>query len=303
MANHAICGDTPIADLARDTIRRQRKKLRQNERALHDGQADEAVHEMRIAIRKLRTSLQVFEEMSNFDQRQVHRLRGKLRRPGQMLGAVRDLDVLLARVHDDEAINAHGDAVMLHAALVRRRGRAWKRLMRELQGKRMRSVMAQLKRFPNGYWSQKGNPAANSHERLRAHDAIGSIIWRRYEEIRTFIEEVTPTATAPQLHQVRIACKHLRYVLEIFDQSSDPQWQPLLDMLKEAQSSLGSLQDHINALATFTSVRDKRPNNTAVTVAVQSTEHSIQSADFAALWSRLTSPDFRQRLAAYIAAL
>lgn len=302
MATHAICGDTPIADLARDTIRRQRKKLRQNERALHDGQASEAVHEMRIAIRKLRTILQIFEEISVFDHRQVHHLRGTLRRPGQMLGAVRDLDVLLTRVDDDEAINAHGDAVMLHAALVRRRAKAWKRLTRDLQSKHMRHVMAQLKRFPTGYWNKKAT-TSHSHEHLRAHDAIGSIIWRRYEEIRTDIEEVTPGATAPQLHQVRIACKHLRYMLEIFDQADDPQWQPLLDTLKEAQSSLGSLQDHINALATFTSVRDKRPNNTAVTVAVQSTEHSIQSADFAALWSRLTSPDFRQRLAAYIAAL
>ncbi len=303
MATHAICGDTSIADLARDTIRRQRKRLRQNERALHDGQADEAVHEMRIAIRKLRTTLQVFEEMRLFDQRTVHRLRGTLRRPGQMLGAVRDLDVLLARVDDDEAINAHGDAVMLHAALVRRRGKAWKRLMRELQGKRMRRVMAQLKRFPKGYWNQQGNPTANSHERLLAHDAIGSIIWRRYEEIRAFEVVMPAEATPGQLHEVRIACKHLRYVLEIFDQSDDPQWQPLLGMLKEAQSSFGALQDNINALATLSSVRDKRPENNAVAVAVQSTEHSIQSADFATLWSRLTDVDFRQRLAAYIAAL
>ncbi len=303
MATQAICGDTLITELARDTIRRQRKKLRKNEQGLHGGQADEAVHEMRIAIRKLRTSLQVFEEMSVFDQRKVHRLRGKLRHPGQMLGAVRDLDVLLARVDEDEAINAHGDAVMLHAALVRRRGKAWKRLMRELQGKPMRRVMAQLKRFPNGYWNQKGNPTANSHERLRAHDAIGSIIWRRYEEIRAFEVVMPAEATPPQLHEVRIACKHLRYVLEIFDQSEAPEWQPLLGLLKEAQSSFGALQDNVNALATLSSVRDKRPDNTAVTVAVQSTERGIQTADFAALWSRLTGLEFRQLLAAYVAVL
>lgn len=302
MATHPICGDTPITELARASIRRQRKKLRQNERALHGGQAIEAVHEMRIAIRKLRTTLQVFEELSVFDQRKVHRLRGELRRPGRLLGAVRDLDVLLARMDDDASINAHDDAVMLHAALVRRRGKAWKRLMRDLRGKRVRHVMAELKRFPNGYWNQKNN-ASGDRQGLRAHDTIGSVIWRRYEEVRTFIEQVTPSATAPQLHEVRIACKHLRYVLEIFDQSDDPQWQPLLDTLKEAQSSLGSLQDHINALATLTSVRDERPNNTAVAAAVQSTERGIQNADFAALWSRLTGPDFRQLLATYIAAL
>lgn len=302
MATHTICGDTPLADLAHDTVRSQRKKLRKNERALYDGQADEAVHEMRIAIRKLRTSLQVFEELSVFDQRKVHRLRGSLRRPGRMLGSVRDLDVLLARVDSDEAINAHGDAVMLHAALVRRRSKAWKRLMRELRGKDMRDALAELKRFPKGYWAQMDN-GVSDHRGLRAHDAIGSVIWRRYEEIRAFEAVMPAEATPGQLHEVRIACKHLRYVLEMFDQSEEPEWQPLLDMLKEAQSSFGALQDNVNALATLSSVLDKRPENTAVAVAVQSTERGIKSADFAGLWARLTGVEFRQRLGGFIAAL
>lgn len=301
MATHTICGDTSLPTLARETIRSQRKKLRKSEHALHDGQASEAVHEMRIAIRKLRTTLQVFEEMSAFDQRKVHRLRGSLRRPGRLLGAVRDLDVLIARVDGDASINAHGDAVMLHAALVRRRGKAWKRLMRDLREQDTRATIAELKRFPKGYWNRENN-GSRGHQRLRAHDAIGSVIWRRYEEIRTF-EEVMPAASPPQLHQLRIACKHLRYVLEMFDQSDESQWQPLLDTLKEAQSSFGSLQDNINALATLSSVHDERPDNTAVAVAVQSTERNIESADFTSLWSRLTNSDFRQQLGAYIAAL
>ncbi|MGZ5178819.1 MAG: CHAD domain-containing protein [Burkholderiales bacterium] len=302
MAKRTICGDTPIADLARDTIRRQRKKLRKNERGLHGGQADEAVHEMRIAIRKLRTSLQVFEELSVFDQRKVHRLRTSLRQPGRMLGAVRDLDVLLARVDGDEAVNAHGDAVMLHAALVRRRSKAWKRLMRELQGKGMREAVAELKRFPKGYWARMNN-GSRGPRRLRAHDAIGSVIWRRYEEVRAFEEVMPAAASHAQLHEVRIACKHLRYVLEMFDQSEEPQWQPLVATLKEAQSSFGALQDNINALATLSSVLDERPENTATATAVQSTERGIEDADFAGLWSRLTGLDFRQRLGGFIAAL
>jgi CHAD domain-containing protein len=302
MAKRTICGDTPIAELARETIRGQRKKMRKNERALHDGEASEAVHEMRIAIRKLRTRLQVFEELSIFDQRKVHRLRGRLRQPGRMLGAVRDLDVLLGRVDGDAAVNAHGDAVMLHAALVRRRSKAWKRLMRELRGKAMRDAVVELKRFPKGYWAQRDN-GSSGHQGLRAHDAIGSVIWRRYEEIRAFEEVMPAAASQSQLHEVRIACKHLRYVLEMFDQSEEPEWQPLLDTLKEAQSSFGSLQDNINALATLSSVLDERPENTATATAVQSTERGIEDADFAGLWSRLTGLDFRQRLGGFIAAL
>lgn len=302
MAKRTICGDTPIAELARETIRSQRKKMRKNERGLHHAQAGEAVHEMRIAIRKLRTSLQVFEELGVFDQRKVRWLRGRLRRPGQLLGGVRDLDVLLARVDSDAAVNAHGDAVMLHAALVRRRSKAWKRLMRELRGKDLREAVAELKRFPKGYWGQR-NSGSRGRRGVRAHAAMGSVIWRLYEEIRAF-EKVMPAAASPaQLHQVRIACKHLRYVLEMFDQSEEPLWQPLLDTLKEAQSSFGSLQDSISALATLSAVLDKRPDNTATATALQSTERGIEDADFAGLWSRLTGLDFRQRLGGFIAAL
>ena len=300
MAKQTICGETPISELARETIRRQRKKLRKSQRALHDGEATEAVHDMRIAIRKLRTTLQAFEELSLFDQRRVNRLRRALRRPGRLLGSVRDFDVLLARIDGDPKINKLDDAVMLHAALVRRRARAWKRLMRDLKARKTRRAIAQLKRFPRGYLSR--DHVTTNGTSTHAHAAIGSVIWRLYEAIRSF-EDVMPAAPPPLLHRVRIAAKHLRYALELFDQAEEPQWQSLLETLKEVQSTLGAQQDRVNALVILSSIHEKRPNNEAAAIAMQSAERDIEHADFAPLWSRLTSPDFRRQLASYIAAL
>src|SRR5437016_8192227 len=69
------------------------KDAGKREGAVRKGDDPEAVHDMRVAVRRLRAALALFG--SWYRRKQVKRLRKDLRRLGRRLGAVRDFEVLL----------------------------------------------------------------------------------------------------------------------------------------------------------------------------------------------------------------
>lgn len=59
----------------------------------------EGVHDMRVASRRLRASLELFRGI--FPRRQYRQMRGDIKALAQALGKVRDLDVMLERLERD----------------------------------------------------------------------------------------------------------------------------------------------------------------------------------------------------------
>ena len=86
-------GDMPLQEAARSIL------LQLLETALGEGPAVlrndvKATHDMRVAIRRLRTALSAFR--SAFPKKRLHVYREASRKVGRRLGAVRDADVHLA---------------------------------------------------------------------------------------------------------------------------------------------------------------------------------------------------------------
>jgi CHAD domain-containing protein len=73
-------------------------------------------------------------------------------------------------------------------------------------------------------------------------DIAGSALWSRLETVQAF-EPIMPAAPLPLLHELRIACKHLRYTLELFHDALPPGGKALRNDLVAAQDHLGSLHD------------------------------------------------------------
>lgn len=63
------------------------------------GQDIEAVHDMRVASRRLRAALQLFRDV--FPPARYRQLRDDVKALARVLGAVRDLDVMLVRLEQD----------------------------------------------------------------------------------------------------------------------------------------------------------------------------------------------------------
>src|SRR5206468_1899371 len=88
----------PAAEIVRRAIAQSYARLDANELGVFDGRDPEAIHQARVATRRLRSDLRTFEPLMDRDW--TTRLRADLQWLGADLGDVRDLEVLRARLAD-----------------------------------------------------------------------------------------------------------------------------------------------------------------------------------------------------------
>ena len=65
----------------------------------------------------------------------------------------------------------------------------------------------------------------------------------RIDEVYAYDQAVRDPANITELHDMRIACKRLRYLLEIFGIAFESDLEPLIDQVKELQDLLGDIHD------------------------------------------------------------
>jgi CHAD domain len=65
----------------------------------------------------------------------------------------------------------------------------------------------------------------------------------RIDEIWAYAPFVTHPGNVRELHDMRIACKRLRYLLEIFDVAFADDLGPFIDQIKDLQDLLGEIHD------------------------------------------------------------
>ncbi len=173
----------------------------------------EGVHQMRVALRRLRSALSLFAAPF---RPAMAPLEDEVRWIGSVLGRARDLDVLLDEVYKPAA-EAHGDDMRLRALaelVSERQERAWGELLAALGSERFRALVfetsaATLLRP----WAQAAVgggeallPAAVfARERLQARYA-------RVHKMGKRIGELNET----ERHALRIKLKKLRYAVDFF---------------------------------------------------------------------------------------
>lgn len=228
----------------------------------------EAIHDYRVALRKLRTLLKAAAPL--FKRRPMERLAEGLRRFARAAGAVRDEEVLaetLAPIALPSATRARVDAWLASRA----------RRERELRAQ----VIAQL--APAG---DKGRPDAASEAPaevlpmslshaltlaqempLRAkagHIATRSLAFRAVQRAARKTQEeaeVPELGTPDTFHELRIRWKGVRYTGELLSKAiarSGPHAQALADRVKIAtrmQKRLGELHDLDEAIAAISRAR------------------------------------------------
>lgn len=299
--NRALDGRTPLDALCLHMVRTHLRKLRQAEPGVRDDADPDAVHDMRVATRRLRTTLRFLEESGLFDNDALRRQRRGLRGLARALGRARDLDVFLKRVrkYSDEQLDQDDQLAMLTKILRARRDVARRRLLKKLQSEKVKDLLADLEAF-----TSRPVQFPDGQPRPLTRHFAGSAIWRRYEELRRF-ETLGPDMPAPTLHRLRIACKRLRYTLEFFAPELGKGTQPLLTALSRAQDHLGSFQDTVVALETVTKLSHKHRGEQALLSycnALEAEQGELRDG-FGPIWSDLCDPSFAQELAELIAGL
>jgi CHAD domain-containing protein len=207
-------------------------------RAACAGSAD-AVHEMRIALTRLRTSIAFFAPMVDGDERS--RISAELKWLHAHLGIVRDLDVALERL-----MKAGGRSPGMKA-WKRERAACQRHLTRALRSQRYRRLVRDTSAWiEKGRWSAKrGKQALDCRLRpIGEYSAERLKKWRnRLVKKSSRLEEVG----ARKRHRVRLINKKLTYALDavasLVPNEEMPAQQAALKQLRKAQKSLGQLND------------------------------------------------------------
>ncbi len=291
-------GAIPLWRIARRHLRRGVKRLRQSRSSVRAGEDPEAIHEMRIATRQLRTFLATLEQTDLYPRKRARRVQQGLEGLADGLGAARDLDMLEQHLAAYERAHpwAVADLRPLRDDVERGRSQAQRRLRAELADP---ALKRQLKRLQRMTRRPKGG-----RRRVLARHVAGAIIWRRYEAILAF-QHLMAEAAPADLHKLRIRCKQMRYTLHLFEQALDADAKALGALFTRAQDHLGAMQDHVTALGRLAPLLATYPGNAALAAYAnaRAAERDRLIASFTPVWIELTGLETRQRLARLLTTL
>ena len=89
----------------------------------------------------------------------------------------------------------------------------------------------------------KPRPVHGLRPRGRLRPNARRILAVRIEEVWSYERVVQTPDAITELHDMRIACKRLRYLLEIFSVAFSDDLEPYIDQVKELQDLLGDIHD------------------------------------------------------------
>jgi CHAD domain-containing protein len=282
-------------------------RMLQHEQGAIEGD-QESVHDMRVAIRRMRSLIRVFKPYLPKDR--IKALKKGLKATTRSLGTVRDLDVF--HLHFDEYIQeqsswreeAFGPLLDLwlekHAA-------ARQELVAYLKGSDYRSFVGELSKFLNKFEKWSAEISAEQREN-RVHQIVPSIIYNLDRNVRVMERDLT-NASIEKLHRLRIELKRYRYTLEFFESVLGNSCSELIEEIIKIQDHLGSLHDaHFALLLVRSQIDEHDPdqihNRASEQYALHLEKHiTAMLESFPDAWKHFISPGVREQLAAAVAAL
>ena len=217
-----------------ESIRRAMGTMLSHAEAVGLATDDEAVHDMRVASRRLRAAIAVFEPA--FKGKRFGRFRQHVKRLTDSLSHARDLDVMIgavkklcAEIPPPERIGV--DAFRDH--LAGRRAELQKKVRKSLKSLESSDLEAEFARI--------AEEPESRHSELEQEFFEG--ISGRIAELVSWEPFIHDNRQVFELHQMRIAAKRLRYTMELFAPYRGPLFSSAIDQVRKIQEHLGKIHD------------------------------------------------------------
>jgi CHAD domain-containing protein len=237
-----VQADDTMPEAASKVLRFNFDRLLKWEAAVRSDSDAEALHDMRVATRRMRAAWRIFDD--SFRPGRTRKIRRRLEKLAGRLGTVRDLDVLIDGLESYRSgLGADGRPGLdpLLSSWRRQRKEARALLLDELDSPGYAGFTKDMEEFLSGGASSASVMATPSQPH-RVKDCAPSLLWAAYEAVRAY-ELVLPWASVETVHDLRIASKWLRYGLEFFGEALGPDGPRLLQRVVALQDHLGCLHD------------------------------------------------------------
>jgi CHAD domain-containing protein len=235
-------GITPPRQCVRAIIGERVQKLLSHEEATRNDTDVEALHDMRVASRRLREAFEIFDFC--FPQKSYQKFYRRIKQVTRALGDVRNADVAtiyfknLSATTDDILVQVALEDILRRMARERRQARL--QLTKGLDESRVSQLPAEL---ANVFVRVENLPVRYQRGPRQSIVLARRQLSQRVREFFSARAAVTGENDEVNLHKVRIAVKKLRYAIETFDYAVGEAVTGNLKELKRLQEAIGELHD------------------------------------------------------------
>lgn len=208
------------------------------EDAARSGADVEAVHDMRVASRRLREAMRLFAPL--YAPKASAQWSARVRRVTRALGPVRDADVFIETFGKLAPKLGDGGKRAVAFLVGQRLGQREQQLLRlnhELTSLDLRQARKEFARLA-------ASIDAGAHEKRSLADFAHAAVAERAAAVFRLQPEALDEANVASQHALRILYKQLRYAVEVFATCYGGEFDDVHDVLVAVQDALGDLHDN-----------------------------------------------------------
>ena len=243
VAQAPLLPDAPAKDVIQNVLAESVAALLHNDPLVRTGRDPEAVHQARVATRKMRSNLRTFGPL--LDPGWTEPLRSELGWLAMGLGAVRDREVLLERLRGSASSLPASDqksaASLLHL-LENEIDGLRKKLIADLDSQRYIDLLETLVAAAHA-------PATLPEADQPARAVLPTMATTPWRRLRSAVRQLPEAPTDPELHRIRILAKRARYAAEAVAPVAGPGAAAFAKAAAKLQTVLGEHQDSVTAQA------------------------------------------------------
>ena len=276
-------------DLASGTLR-----LFRHEAGVRIGEDPEAVHQARVATRRVRSTLRTFSSL--LDEEWTDRLRDDLKWLANLLGDVRDTDVLLERFSDHMAALPAEDAKpgrRLLEQLTTQRDQARRRLLGGMASDKYARLLDDLV-------AAAAAPALLPGADRAAAEVMPPLVAKPWKKLRKAVRKAGDDPPDHELHQIRIRAKRARYAAEAVEPVIGKPAEDFADAIADLQSVLGDHQDAVVGEAWLREAAASARRDLALVAGLLIAAERASAADTRASWRKVWKAANRRQLRAWL---
>jgi CHAD domain-containing protein len=217
-------------------IRRQYDEILAHDPGTRLGSDPEALHKMRVAVRRLRAFLRAARPI--LEREWTDELRAELKWLGQALGSVRDHDVLLIHVRAQAETLPSADVAALGLiveGIERQRETSREEMLEALSSPRYLELLGRAELAGEA-------PRWNGKRR-----SVGKLAAKEFKKLERAIKALDPAPSDTELHRLRVHGKRARYAGELAESAVGKKARRFVDRAKNVQDVLGEHQDAVVA--------------------------------------------------------
>ncbi len=232
----------PSIQVATDIIRTYLGVARQNEDGILADTDTEFLHDYRVSLRRVRSVLSLFKGV--FAAEQTAEFKQVFSGLMEPTGRLRDLDVYLLEkdmYFNLVPPNLHPGLHSMFERFEKERAQELTRLSRRLRSSAYNTSMTELAAVFESPDAIHAGPNGNRG----AYEYAGALIWKRYRKVCKLARSISEDTEDETVHDLRIDCKKLRYLMEFFAPLFDAKsFKTIIKPLKKLQDNLGLFNDY-----------------------------------------------------------